>query len=1109
MGRKVNVKPGDFNDGRQPGEADRRLASFPQMNPNPVLELDAAGSFIFTNPATLKILRSLGVNEDPRLFLPTDIDNILTSLREHKEEQFFREITIGDRVFEENIYTTTEQGSVRIYAIDVTEHKRSDEALQSHRKLLETVVNHMPAAVALLRGSDLQLQLVNPAYQAIAPGKQMVGRTFDELWPETGQNFTAICRRVLETGKPYLVVDEMNMIRRTTAGPLEKAYFSWSLHRVRLSGQGAWGLLNVAWETTERKRTEEELQKSEARLQLAMEVGNVAAWEVDCVTDVLTPSPQMFRLFGLEPAAGFNMRDQWRALVLEEDRELLRRTIEEATRTGRSYRLDYRLRLPNGDVRWHEAAGRPLLDERGRAHHLVGVLLDITDRKQVEEALRRSNSFNQSIIDSSSDCIKTLDMEGRLQYMSSGGQHLLGIRDIGKYLNVPYEEFWKGSDREAVIEVIHKAKQGQAGSFRGFCPTTDGTPKWWDVSISPVLGADGRPERLLAVSRDITDRIRAEETLLRLNKALKALSDSSQAVIRARNEQHYMDEVCRIVVHDCGYSMVWIGFAEQNEARSIRPVAYAGFDEGYLETLHLTWADTERGRGPTGTAIRTGKISICRNMLIDPDFAPWREEALRRGYASSIVLPLRSESGVFGAITIYSKEVDPFTEDEVKLLTELADNLAYGINVLRIRAAQQVAEESLAVSEEKFALAFANNPAAVALTRLDDGVFLDVNDTWVAVNGYGRDEVIGRSARKLPIWPTAGAAARFVQELRERGSLNGWEQEFRKKSGDLFLAQLSAQVLTIRGEQVILTTFVDVTDRKRAERALENKTRELEELNWNLEKRVEDELGARRKNEHILVQQSKLAAMGEMISAIAHQWRQPLNVVSLTVQNMQEAYEKGRLDAAYLDKAVDKTMAQIEHMSRTIDDFRNFIVPDKEKHDFDAMAALNSVLSLLSTQLSADSIVVRCTSHTRGEIVTGVTDIGSCPERTISGYQNEFEHVLFNLVNNARDAIRERRRSDKRDSPPEGMLCFDFYNDRGRIIIEVNDNGGGIPPELLDRIFEPYFTTKEAVKGTGIGLYMSKVIIEEHLNGTLTAKNSAEGATFTISLPQAPPQEAT
>ncbi len=144
---------------------------------------------------------------------------------------------------------------------DITERKRAEEAVRTHRQLLETVVNHLPVAVNVIRGSDLRIQLVNPAYQAIAPGKEMVGKTLEELWPETQRPLVDLCRQVLATGEPYHAVDDLNMICRYPGGPIEPAYFSWSLFRVRLPGDEGWAILNTAWETTERKRAEDEIRK--------------------------------------------------------------------------------------------------------------------------------------------------------------------------------------------------------------------------------------------------------------------------------------------------------------------------------------------------------------------------------------------------------------------------------------------------------------------------------------------------------------------------------------------------------------------------------------------------------------------------------------------------------------------------------------------------------------------------------------------------------------------------------------------------------------------------------------------------------------------------------
>ncbi|HAF96334.1 MAG: hypothetical protein A2X34_04615 [Elusimicrobia bacterium GWC2_51_8] len=198
------------------------------------------------------------------------------------------------------------------------------------------------------------------------------------------------------------------------------------------------------------------------------------------------------------------------------------------------------------------------------------------------------------------------------------------------------------------------------------------------------------------------ERRKKEKELGVLNRALKAHSDSSQAMLRATGEAEYLEKVCRIIMEYCGHSMVWVGFAENDKNKAIRPVAQAGFEDGYLKTLNVTWADTGLGRGPTGTAIRTGKPGGCRNMLTDPAFAPWRAEALKRGYASSLALPLKADGGTFGALTIYSRKTDAFSERETALLVEIADDLAFGTMAIRLRLEREKVDEILRRDNETF-----------------------------------------------------------------------------------------------------------------------------------------------------------------------------------------------------------------------------------------------------------------------------------------------------------------------------------------------------------------------------------------------------------------------
>ena len=188
---------------------------------------------------------------------------------------------------------------------------------------------------------------------------------------------------------------------------------------------------------------------------------------------------------------------------------------------------------------------------------------------------------------------------------------------------------------------------------------------------------------------------KTETELQRVTRALKVLSNCNQALMRARDIPSFMKEVCRIIVEVGGYRLAWVGFAEKDEGRTVRPVAQHGYEEGYLDTVNITWSNTERGRGPTGTSIRTRKPVIARNVLTDRSFAPWRSEAAKRGYASCIALPLIGGKKVFGSLTAYAAEPDAFDKEEATLLTELANDIAYGIGVMETRSKHRKAEDAL------------------------------------------------------------------------------------------------------------------------------------------------------------------------------------------------------------------------------------------------------------------------------------------------------------------------------------------------------------------------------------------------------------------------------
>lgn len=273
----------------------------------------------------------------------------------------------------------------------------------------------------------------------------------------------------------------------------------------------------------------------------------------------------------------------------------------------------------------------------------------------------------------------------------------------------------------------------------------------------------------------------------------------------------------------------------------------------------------------------------------------------------------------------------------------------------------------------------------------------------------------------------------------------------------------------------------EMADRQMAQEDLAIKQLQLEEFNHSLEERIDMAITELRQKDQMLIQQGRLAAMGEMINNIAHQWRQPLNNIGLIVQSLIYSHKNGELTESELEGEIGKTMDTINFMSRTIDDFRSFFRQDKEKRYFTTLDMVNKTMDFVAENLRYSNITVK---------------IESQDSAAAFGYPNEYAQVLINIINNAKDALLEQKIDEPR-------IRIRVFSEDELSVVTVWDNGGGVADHILPKIFDPYFSTKEPGKGTGIGLYMSKVIIEQHMKGNLTARNHAGGTEFRIAVPSA------
>jgi PAS domain S-box-containing protein len=239
-------------------------------------------------------------------------------------------------------------------------------------------------------------------------------------------------------------------------------------------------------------------------------------------------------------------------------------------------------------------------------------------------------------------------------------------------------------DRERVYSAWVSALRGEPYEIEHRI-VVNGIMKWVREKGQAEFDSLGNAIDGVGTVQDITEGKHTEAELLRANRAHRVLSRCNEALIRAVDETALLQQACRIIVEEAGYRMCWVGIAENDAAKSVLPIARAGVDEGFVDALHITWADTDRGKGPTGTSIRMREAVTCTNIAQDPRMLLWRDDAVQRGYASCISMPLITGSTAFGALDIYASEPEAFGLEEVELLTQLSNDLAFGIMALRIR----------------------------------------------------------------------------------------------------------------------------------------------------------------------------------------------------------------------------------------------------------------------------------------------------------------------------------------------------------------------------------------------------------------------------------------
>lgn len=378
------------------------------------------------------------------------------------------------------------------------------------------------------------------------------------------------------------------------------------------------------------------------------------------------------------------------------------------------------------------------------------------------------------------------------------------------------------------------------------------------------------------------------------------------------------------------------------------------------------------------------------------------------------------------------------------------------------------------------------------LENLAEGVYaVDINGFCTYVNGQGckllgfeRDEIIGQNTHRLfhgkhPDNTPYPAHDCPIHMSANSGIAFEGEEWLVKKDGTFINVHIATAPVFEDGKLISsVVSFRDITRQKELYNKLETSERSLKELNERLEERIQEELAKNREKDILIVKNSRLAALGELINNIAHQWRQPLNAIAIMVQDIKSSYKHEGLSEAYINKVVDTSMSQINYMSQTIDNLANFFRPECEKSYFSVKQAIVDTIEITNSAMINSNITIKS---------------GISKDTNVFGYENEFGQALLNILNNAKEAIVKNKTKD-------GVISIKTRIENDKYTISISNNGPKIDESIIDRIFDPYFTTKHSSQGTGLGLYMTKMIIEQNMGGGVDVRNIDEGVEFIISL---------
>jgi PAS domain S-box-containing protein len=443
---------------------------------------------------------------------------------------------------------------------------------------------------------------------------------------------------------------------------------------------------------TERKKAEELIQVNHAELKQAQHLGHFGSWDWDARIDKITWSEEYYRIVGFDPKKDPPNYKNHLKVYTPESAKRLDEAVKKAMGKGIPYELDLEFTRPDGTRAWITARGGIKRDKKNKIIGLYGTALDITTPKKL--AIEREQFYK--FFNLSTDIMVIADPNGAFKCVNPTCLSELGYTEK-ELLAKPFIDFVHPDDKQSTLkEMAHQIKIGSSLNFENRYLCKDGKVVW----LSWRANYDKNEKITYATARNITEHKQAEEELHRLNRVMHMLSQTNQKLIHITEEKTLLEEISKVIINLGGYHLLWIGFTGQDPSKTIDPVVQFGMGAKYIKSAKVSWDELEEhGRGPTGTAIRTEKTQLTRDIATEDRMKPWKRLLAKSNCKSSVALPLISNEHTFGILNLYSNKIDAFSDKEIEILEELAGDLAFGIATLRLQ--KKIADRTEEVNELK------------------------------------------------------------------------------------------------------------------------------------------------------------------------------------------------------------------------------------------------------------------------------------------------------------------------------------------------------------------------------------------------------------------------